>query len=140
MSFEQYKKDLPSEVAIEGDDENQAAKLKIPIPKPIQVSLPKWSTWTNDAAKLDLSTYFDPNKPNISTDFGVDGLQPVVRDTEGGLFLLQDSGSRFYRWSIWEGLLLRLIDLNSLAAAVEAIMRDSGTLRMSLVWSDDRKE
>jgi hypothetical protein len=87
-----------------------------------------------------LSTYFDHQKPNISRDFGLDGLQPVIRETESDIFLLQDASGNYYQWSSWGGDMWRLVDLTDVQEAAHAIMRDSGILRKTQVWNLDRLE
>ncbi|KAJ5356236.1 hypothetical protein N7517_010845 [Penicillium concentricum] len=129
---------LPAGATREGGQETP--KIPIPIPVPVKVDLPANSTWTSEATHLELSTYFDPQKPNISRDFGLDGLQPIIRDTESDIFLLQDASRNFYQWSSWDGDMWHLVDLKDIQEAAYAIMRDSGILRKTQVWNLDRLE
>jgi hypothetical protein len=129
---------LPAGVTRAGDETN--AKVSVPVPKPFKVDLPRHCTWTNEATQLELTTYFDPNKPNLSNDFGINGLQPVIRDTESDVFLLQDGSGNFYQWSSWGGEMWRLEDCTKVQEAVQAIMRDSGILKKAPVWNFSRLE
>jgi hypothetical protein len=53
-----------------------------------------------------LPTYFDPDKPNLASDFQVPGLLPILRE-EGGFdrFILTDAKKRFYVLDEWDGRL-----------------------------------
>ncbi|KAF1911802.1 hypothetical protein BDU57DRAFT_523811 [Ampelomyces quisqualis] len=67
--------------------------------------------WSNNPDDLYLETYFHPDKPNVANSYNVEGLKPVVRDTNTDFFILQDVEDRFYLWEAWEGLLLRVPDV-----------------------------
>lgn len=71
----------------------------------------KWLCWSNDPADLSLNVYFDLEEPNLSTDFKVDGLRPVVKENDSDTFILQDAKGRFYFWEVWDGHLLRVKDI-----------------------------
>lgn len=65
-------------------------------------------SWTNDPTKLYLESCFDPDSPvNLATDYGIEGLCPVVKATEGDKFILRDGGGRYYLWDGWSGELRR---------------------------------
>lgn len=129
---------LPDGVTREGDDEN--LKPSVPISKPVKVDLPKHCTWTNEAARLALTTYFDPTLPNLSSDFGLNSLQPVIRDTEDDVFLLQDGEGKFYQWRMPDGEIWRLDGFTDVQEAAKAIMRDSGILKKTQIWNLDRPD
>lgn len=62
--------------------------------------------WSNHPGDLQLQTYFNPKKPHLGSDFGVEGLQPVLREMEGDYrFILTDSKGRFYLYEEWDGFL-----------------------------------
>lgn len=124
---------LPDNVTREGD--TNKSNSPAPLPIPVAVDLPKYCTWTNDAMELELTTYFDPNKPNLATDFGLDSLRPVIRDTEGDIFLLQDGSGRFYEWNSWSGEMWWLQEAIDTQEIVTAIMRDSGIMKKAQIWN-----
>jgi hypothetical protein len=64
--------------------------------------------WSNNPNDLYLEVYFDKSKPNLSADYGVHGLQPVIRQNGTDRFILCDSKKRFYLWNGWDGRLLRV--------------------------------
>jgi len=58
-----------------------------------------------------MNTYFRPETPNLSSDFIVDGLRPVLRELEATeRFILKDSQNRFYLWDEWDGRLFWVSD------------------------------
>ncbi|KAH8646219.1 hypothetical protein BX600DRAFT_555920 [Xylariales sp. PMI_506] len=60
--------------------------------------------WTNDPTDLLIGTYFGA-APNVGTDYGVEGLIPIIKQKTGDMFLLQDKAGRLYMWNPWvEGL------------------------------------
>ncbi|KAM0229088.1 hypothetical protein ACHAPO_010243 [Fusarium lateritium] len=125
--------DLPDGVTIEGDEEQESPVVSIPKPFPVQ--LPDNCTWSNNPNHLAIATYFDPTKPNLGADFGLIGLQPVIRDTKSDKFLLKDAQDTFYQWSIQDGNMWQLEDMQDAAQAVAAIMQDSGILKRTQVWN-----
>ncbi|KAI2789270.1 hypothetical protein POX_e07300 [Penicillium oxalicum] len=129
---------LPDGVTRDGDQDNLEAP--VPIPSPVKVDLPPNSTWTNESGHLELSTFFDPSKPNLSRDFGIDGLQPVIRAMGHDTFLLRDASGNFYQWSISDGAMWQLLGLEDLDEAVHSIMRDSGILSKTQIWNLERSE
>jgi hypothetical protein len=97
-SMSRGQENLPPNVVRKGDQD--VPKTPVPIPKPAKViSFPLNCTWSNDASGLELATYFDPDKPNLALDFGLDGLQPVICQIGGDVFLLQENSGKFYKWS-----------------------------------------
>lgn len=125
--------DLPEGVTIEGDGQQESPAAS--IPKPIPVQLPDNCTWSNNPNHLALATYFDPTKPNLGADFGLTGLQPVIRDTKADTFLLKDTRDKFYQWSIQDSKMWQLEDIQDAKQAVAAIMQDSGILKRTQVWN-----
>ncbi|KAK8041568.1 hypothetical protein PG994_014575 [Apiospora phragmitis] len=106
-----------------------------PCPKPFPSQLPRNCTWSNNASDLSLTTYFDPSKPNLASDFGIDGLQPIIRDMQGSVFLLTSGQSRFYLCDIRSGDMFRLEDMTDVDQAITCIIRDSGILRKTQIWN-----
>jgi hypothetical protein len=50
------------------------------------------------------------DKPNLSSDFHVQGLQPIVKEEDGETWILQDAKGTFYLWDAWDGHLLRVTE------------------------------
>jgi hypothetical protein len=49
-------------------------------------------TWSNDLRELDLYGAFKEGKPNLSSDFNVPGLRPILKEKHGDeLWILQDT-------------------------------------------------
>lgn len=69
-----------------------------------------YHTWTNEPRDLDLYGDFSAKEPNLSTDFNVPGLKPIIKESDGDMFLLTDSGGKLYVWDPWDGHLLKLED------------------------------
>ena len=73
--------------------------------------------WSNSPGNLALSTYFNPAKPNLESDFSVDGLGSILReDHDPERFILTDKQRRCYVWDDWDGLLswVRDVELETL--------------------------
>ncbi|KIX94048.1 uncharacterized protein Z520_10074 [Fonsecaea multimorphosa CBS 102226] len=131
--------DLPPGVVREGG--NNVANPSLPIPMPVKIDpFPTKYTWTNDTSLLDIATYFDPGAPNLAVDFGLDGLQPVIRQIDGDVFLVQDKLGKFYKWSSRDGQMWLLDGLVDVKQAMHAIMRDSGIVKQTAVWNTKRHE
>ncbi|EUC46451.1 hypothetical protein COCMIDRAFT_25534 [Bipolaris oryzae ATCC 44560] len=65
-------------------------------------------SWTNDPTKLYLESCFNPHSHvNLATDYGIEGLCPVVKATEGDRFILRDGEQKYYLWDGWSGELRR---------------------------------
>lgn len=125
---------LPDNVTREGGDEVLKPTFN-PIPQHIEVTLPAQCTWTNEASSLGLATYFDPAKPNLAAEYGLNGLQPVIRDSGSDRFLLKDDTGNFYQWDSRDGTMWHLVGLSDVKQAVASIMRDSGILQKAQVWN-----
>jgi len=48
-------------------------------------------TWSNEPRDLDLYGAFDEEEPNLSIDFNVQGLRPILIVKEGETYLLKDA-------------------------------------------------
>jgi hypothetical protein len=59
---------------------------------------------------LDLHGAFSVDKPNLSSDFHVQGLRPIVKEEDGETWILQDAKGTFYLWDAWDGHLLRVTE------------------------------
>ncbi|CAO2650524.1 Nn.00g018160.m01.CDS01 [Neocucurbitaria sp. VM-36] len=66
--------------------------------------------WSNEPIDLKLPSYFDPDQLNLSKDFNVDGLCPVIKEKDSDTFILRDAKCRYYLWDEWDGHLLRFKD------------------------------
>jgi hypothetical protein len=64
--------------------------------------------WTNDPKYLHLEVYFGNSEPNLSANYRVDGLKPVIKEKDCDRFILRDAKGRFYIWDAWDVLLLRV--------------------------------
>ncbi|KAL6714841.1 hypothetical protein ACLMJK_007101 [Lecanora helva] len=53
----------------------------------------EYYTWSNNKDVLELDTYFNSKKPNLGDEFGLKGLQPVIREKDGDTFLLKAGNS-----------------------------------------------
>jgi hypothetical protein len=57
----------------------------------------KTLAWSNDPRNLELEVAFSETKPNLSSDFDVPGLRPIIKEEDGGdQWLLQDAEGKFY--------------------------------------------
>src|SRR5690348_9652180 len=99
---------LPDNVTREGGDESIDITFS-PIPQRVEVNMPPQCTWTNEASNLGLATHFDPAKPNLAAEYGLPGLQPVIRDLESDRFLLKDNTGKLYQWDSRDGTMWYLI-------------------------------
>ena len=55
--------------------------------------------WTNDPELVCGTTYFSNNVPNTGSHYGIEGLGPILRRTQGGSeweFLCKDSYGNYY--------------------------------------------
>jgi hypothetical protein len=64
--------------------------------------------WSNNPHDLYVEVYFDKSQPNLGADYGVDGLQPVLKEKKSDRFILRDAKKRWYIWDAWEVRLLRV--------------------------------
>ncbi|OAG33908.1 hypothetical protein AYO21_11980 [Fonsecaea monophora] len=88
-------------------DQNKAPR---PLPgKPVFVDLgqnyPAGYTWSNDPKDMSLDTYFDPGKSNLADEFAIDGLRPILKDTNSEMYLLTANNAKFYLWAADDGRL-----------------------------------
>lgn len=96
--------------------------------------------WSNDPGQLSLQTYFDPDKPNLSSDFNVPGLSPILREYGGRhRFILKGSKGRFYVWNEWSGRLFwvrhkEIEELDSLEDKVNFVLCRLGGLEVEPVF------
>lgn len=67
-------------------------------------------TWSNDPDDLDLYGAFGADIPNLSNDFKIRGLKPIIKDGKTDLFLLIDADNIYYLWDIWDSHLLQVPD------------------------------
>lgn len=67
-------------------------------------------TWSNDPTNLDLHGAFREVEPNLSSDYNVKDLQPILKEKKGDIYLLKDTEGTFYVWDMWDGLLLRVAE------------------------------
>lgn len=68
----------------------------------------QYATWSNDPRDLDLYRAFRAEGPNLSTDFNVDGLKPILRKKDRELYLMKDAKDMYYLWNLWDGHLLKV--------------------------------
>jgi hypothetical protein len=78
--------------------------------------------------------------PHLGGDFGVKGLEPVLREKQGlNRFLLKDEQDRFYVYEEWDGFLYwvkaeELGDFNTYEEKVRWILCELGTLETEPVF------
>jgi hypothetical protein len=75
---------------------------------PLSPKFMDYLCWSNDPDDLYLETYFDKFKPNLSNDYEVVDLKPVVKEISKDRFILRDPRERFYLWNAWDSELLRV--------------------------------
>ncbi len=68
-------------------------------------SYPKGYLWSNDPADMNLDAYFDPGKYDLATEYGVEGLKPVLKKTDTEDYPLTADDGKFYIWAIDDGRL-----------------------------------
>lgn len=84
-------------------------------------------TWSNDPRDLNPCGAFSEEKSNLSSDFKVNGLHPIVKAAKRDKYILQDAKGIYYLWGLWDGHLLRVTDewtegLDSVEAVVDNII------------------
>jgi hypothetical protein len=77
---------------------------------PLSPKFMDYLCWSNDPDDMYLETYFDKSKPNLSNDYEVVDLKPVVKEISKDRFILRDPRERFYLWDAWDCELLRVPD------------------------------
>jgi hypothetical protein len=75
---------------------------------PLDPEFMKYMCWSNHPNDLELAVYFNKLTPNLSTDYNVEGLKPVVKEKRSYRFILRDAKQRYYLWDKWDGRLLRV--------------------------------
>jgi hypothetical protein len=55
-------------------------------------------TSSNEPRDLDLYGAFGEDKPNLSSDFNVKGLRPILKEKEGDMYMLRDASGLYYLW------------------------------------------
>ena len=106
------------------------------------LDFPKDVLWSNDPADLHLNIYFDTAKTsNLSHDYDIQGLKPIIAEKEGDTFLLTDSQWRYYSWNRMNGELWMLRGIaageQNLQAAVSTVMEDLDLMKKERVWSTE---
>jgi hypothetical protein len=70
------------------------------VPKPLEERYMKpkpeytrYLTWSNDPRDFDFNVHFCEDPPNLSSEFEVDGLRPIVREPpeDGNTILMKDA-------------------------------------------------
>lgn len=58
----------------------------------------KGLTWSNDPCDLDLNGAFSEVRPNLSSDFNIEGVRPVLKEKtkDDRPWILQDAEGSFY--------------------------------------------
>ncbi|KAF1840930.1 uncharacterized protein K460DRAFT_359473 [Cucurbitaria berberidis CBS 394.84] len=128
-------------------EESKASPASVRLPYvALDPEAMKWLPWSNDPANLYLSVYFNATVPNLSAEFNVGGLRPVVKEDDSDMFILQDAKNYFYFWEAWDGRLLRVKDtwtegFDSNEEIIEnLIIYQSFVERDAVVVDNDRKE
>jgi hypothetical protein len=89
------------------------------IPKPLEERYVKlkpeytrYLTWSNDPRDFDLNVHFSQDPPNLSSDFKVNSLRPIIREPpeDGDTILMKDAKGTYYMWDERDGHLLRVKD------------------------------
>lgn len=97
--------------------------------------------WSNNPDDLALQTYFNPEEPNLDTNYNIQGLVPVLREDEGLYrFVLKDKKGRFYIWDE-DGHLLwvkskKIEELASNEDKIEFVICSLGCLDVEPVYRD----
>jgi hypothetical protein len=53
---------------------------------------------------------FSKDEPNLSSDFNMKGLRPIVRQKDGDTFILQDLRGIYYLWDPCDSHLLKVVE------------------------------
>lgn len=80
-------------------EKNDCTEPARPVPEVLKLdNWNKYWTWSNDVKDIDIRTSFKPNLPNMAEAYGLDGLQPIIREKGGDLHLLVDAQKNYYEW------------------------------------------
>ncbi|KAF1911801.1 hypothetical protein BDU57DRAFT_523808 [Ampelomyces quisqualis] len=95
-------------------------------------------SWTNDPRDLDLDGAFNELKPNLSNDFNVPGLRPILKDKYGDeMWILRDDAGVYYLWNMWEGHLARVTDKWTKGSELVSTEDIVDNILSNLSWVED---
>jgi hypothetical protein len=95
-------------------------------------------TWSNDPRELDLYGAFKEGKPNLSSDFNVPGLRPILKEKHGDeLWILQDTYGVYYLWYMWEGHLTRITEEYTQGPELSSVEDVIHNILCNLSWVED---
>jgi len=70
----------------------------------------QYLTWSNNPQNLDLYGAFSKDEPNLSSDYNIKDLRPILKEEDGDKCLLENTEGSYYLWDLWAGVLLKVAE------------------------------
>jgi hypothetical protein len=97
----------------------------------------EYPCWRNDPNWRDLHGAFIEDAPNLSTDFKVNGLRPILREDNSDRYILRDAEGIYYLWDLWDGHLVRVGEHWVKGPHLHTVEHAVGNILCELTWIED---